>query len=283
MTAFTRRRFLGVCAGGLFAHRLFAKDEPWTALGREYAEHFRALRPLPQISRTHPQATLAEAYAVQRAMVAHLLERDGFAGIKGALISSAAQARYGVAGPLGAVLFRSGWHAAEARPVIVTVGGHPVLELEVGFVVGLPITAPLSGIEELKSHIRALVPAIELPAAPHEWLGEATAADFVSVNVDSRHYLTGAEHDPDLDPDALPLRLTRGDAVLNEIRSGETHRGQWWSCLQEVNWAVAAGYTLQPGHLIMTGAVGPKPTGLPGTYRATFGQLGEIEFTLRDP
>ena len=47
-----------------------------------------------------------------------------------------------------------------------------------------------------------------------------------------------------------------------------------------INKAIAHGYTLEPGQLLMTGALGGPQPGKAGHYVGDYGDFGRIEFDL---
>jgi len=187
--------------------------------------------------------------------------------------------------PLSAVLFRSGWHPAKNRPVIaIRPGANPGIETELGIILAQPISVELKSIDELKARVKAIVPVIELPAGQHDWPQKPKAVDLVAANVDSDHYIVGEEcTDLSINLDAIPVQLFHQEKMIHETTGGDAHRGQWWNFLHQVNWAVRQGYQVEAGHLIISGALGKIGRDGAGSYRATFGQLGTIEFSLTGP
>jgi 2-keto-4-pentenoate hydratase len=239
---------------------------------------------LPQFSLTKPGATLAEAETIQKAYVQKLLATDSLAGFKGAVVGKGGQNSFQIDHPLSAVLFQSGWHAAATLPVIdIRPGATPGIETELGIILAQPIKHELKSINELKSKVKAIVPVIELPAGLHDWPQKPQAIDLVAANVDSDHYIVGEQHtDLALDLDLISIQLFAGEMIINEARGGDAHRGQWWNFLYQVNWAIRQGYGVQPGQLFITGALGKIVKNGAGAYRATYGPLGIIHFSLKD-
>ena len=100
------------------------------------------------------------------------------------------------------------------------------------------------------------------------------------VNVDSDNYIVGQEHtDLSLDLDALPIQLHHNSQLINETTGGNARNGQWANFLHQVNWALEQGYELNPGTLIITGALGQIRRDGHGQYKASYGMLGNIEFS----
>ncbi len=239
---------------------------------------------LPQFSVEFPTAAAAHAEIVQTHYVARrLADGETLAGIKGAVVGAGGQQMFGIEGPLSAVLFTSGWHDSAEQPVLIPVqeGAAPGVETELGVILSESIHKELADVDALKACVEAVVPVIELPAGRHDWKEKPKAVDLIAANVDSDHYIVGKHHtDLSLDLDALPIRLIEGDEVRNETTGGDARNGQWWNFLRQVNWAVRQGYELQPGNLVITGALGKIHKADSGSFRAEFGELGMIEFEL---
>ncbi len=76
---------------------------------------------------------------------------------------------------------------------------------------------------------------------------------------------------------APALMLTRGATVLAQGHAD----GALAAALELVNAAVAAGYELRPGQVLLSGAVGAMMPAEPGDYVADYGALGTLRFTVR--
>ena len=244
----------------------------------------QAGKPLPLFHSAFPKTGLEHAYSVQRDYVAGLANTDAIAGFKGAVVGEAGQKKFGIDGPLSGVLFQSGWHDAEGRPVIpIKEGANPGVETELGIILSESIIKSISCVEDLKSKVRAIVPVIELPAGKHDWPLPPRVTDLVVVNIASDNYIVGKEHqDLSLDLDALPIQLHRNGKLINSTTGGNARNGQWANFLHQINWALEQGYELKPGTLIITGALGQIRREGVGKYEASFGMLGKIEFSLEE-
>ncbi len=267
-----------------FERRAEFREKAITAYAREQAKRKQAGEAIGQFSVAHPDATADEAETTQRVYVSALVAGgEEIAGIKGAVVGEGGQKFFGIDGPLSAVLFRSGWHEAGQQVVRVPVreGANPGIETELGIILDQPIREEVASIEELKEKVRAVVAVIELPAGKHDWPEKPKAIDLVAANVDSDHYIVGIPAEVGaVELDALEVRLWKGDELINETNGGDARRGQWWNFLHQVNWAIRQGYRLEPGQLVITGALGKIAKEGPGRYRANFGELGEIAFEL---
>ncbi|HPJ98999.1 MAG TPA: hypothetical protein PKW60_05900 [Candidatus Hydrogenedentes bacterium] len=256
---------------GAFAGRIF---EAWTAG-----------TPMPQFSAAHPEATLADGYAVQRQVVARFAPAHGIGGYKAAGISSAAQAATGIDHPLIGVVPQSGVLSA-GQNVVIDLAEYPNrhIETEVGFRFNAPISEPVPDIATLRSLIAHIVAVVELPGGAVEKKHPHTAADTAAWNANGKELITGLETLPPdaVDVDAITVTLTLDGATVSTGRGAEAAGGQMLTLLKCVNSIVEQGYPLEPGHVHTNGAVGTIFPAAPGDYLADFGPLGKIAFAVTD-
>ncbi len=234
--------------------------------------------PMMQLSVTQPDATLDEAYFVQRLFVEHMLEDDEIGGYKAAGVANPAPHF-----PLIAVMPASGVFYAHDE-VVIDLADDPSrhVENEIGFIFDKPITAPVADVETLREHVAAIVAIVEVPGNPVEEMQPVTETDLVAWNINGKDMILGESFDPDeIDPDAIEIRFTRDGTVINEARGDMAAGGQWHTLLKTVNHIVTQGYPLKAGHIITNGALGKILPAEPGKYRAEYGPLGVIEFEVR--
>ena len=115
-------------------------------LAKRLAKAHLAGNALPQLSAIRPDATLADAYDVQKRFVDKVAKKHkGIAGYKGAVAGADGQKALKLDGPLSAVLFRDGWLEAADKPTI-RLAKFPgtKIETEVGFVIGRAIIRPIN-------------------------------------------------------------------------------------------------------------------------------------------
>ena len=257
-------------------------------LAKRVAKAHLAGNALPQLSVIMPEATLADAYDMQKRFVDKVAKtHKGIAGYKGAVAGEAGQKALKLNGPLSAVLFRDGWLEAAAKPAI-RLAKFPgaKIEPEVGVIIGRAIIRPINNIDALKAHVEAIVPVIELPAGKLEAVQPMTALDLAAANVMSAKYIVGrrnpvAKVNPDRATIRLAKRLARGDEEKNKTTGAAAHRGQWQNLLHQVNHALGQGREIKPGHLILTGALGKIIPAEPGDWSGDFGALGKINFSIQ--
>ena len=147
------------------------------------------------------------------------------------------------------------------------------------------IIRPINNVDALKAHVEAIVPVIELPAGKLEPTQPMVALDLAAANVLSANYIVGrrnpvAKVNPNRASIRLARRLAKGDDEKNKTTGAAAHRGQWQNLLHQVNHVLGQGREIQPGHLILTGALGKITPAEPGDWTADFGELGKVEFSI---
>jgi 2-keto-4-pentenoate hydratase len=241
-------------------------------------------KPVQNISVDYPDISIGDAYSLQRELVRKLQDHGGWGrvyGYKAALTAEPAQQAMGINEPIVGVLFERAVHQADGATAIKT--DRPVLlETEVGFTLGKPITKPVTehDVFDAITHCRGM---IEL-ASPN-LQQRPTSVDLISNNSASYGCIVGAsnKHPLDIDLDAIPVtlrRLAAEDEVLHTATAGSVMAGQRDALIWLINSALAQGYTLQAGHMLMTGSIGSMHSGKAGKYRADLGALGDLTFAL---
>ncbi len=233
-------------------------------------------RPIPVLSAVAPGLDLATAYGVQRLYVERRLANERIGGFKAALTTSEAQAAFGVSEPLLGVLFASG--RREGSPVIALKSLRlPGIEMEMIFAVGEPIDRPLADAWALVAKLRWVAPAIELPELGYGAFGGLTGPDIAAANSSAALYIVGPRWPPDeVDLATVEAALYRDGVLLDSGRAGDP----WAAALWTVNMALAQGWTVRPGDLVLAGAMSGPLIATPGAYHADFGALGAIDFSF---
>ena len=263
----------------------FAGDEhPLQVIANRFETAWNEGMPLPAISKLKPDVTLDKAYNVQRAWVRRTLDEKGIGGVKGGVVSPGGQKWLGVEEPVGAILRASGRFNAKDAPVI-SMEKFPGLKLEteIGFVIGKRVVGKLVSVADFKTHVRGIVPAIELISGDWEGgEGKPNAADFAAINVSAAAYIVGEPVAPDaIDPKAITLSLSKDGKKLHEAPGSDCWKGPWETGLWLANFAHRQGITLEPGQVIICGALGKIQKAEAGNYRYDAGDLGEIRFQVQ--
>jgi 2-keto-4-pentenoate hydratase len=235
---------------------------------------------MPQLSRTYPEAMLADGYRVQEAFVARILENDGIGGYKAAVVGEGGQQALGIDGPVTGVVPASGVRRVQEGLVLYLDDiPNQAVETEIGYAFRTAITAEIGDASALREYVESVFVCIEIPGAASEEVPPVTAADLAARNVNAYMILVGDPHSPDtIDEDAVHLTLTHNGELINEGHGSQAAGGQWETLRKTVNDLVGRGYTIEPGHVITNGALGKILPLEAGHYHASYGELGAVEF-----
>lgn len=237
---------------------------------------------IPVLSIQYPGLDVKTAYQVQNAYVKQRLGQDRVAGFKAGLTAEFSWKRFGLKGPVAGVLFASGKRKSNS---IIDKSAFKVLmmEIEIGFVVGKSIHHPLKDVVELKEHTWEVVPVIELPELGFTDMQKLKGPDIIAANIGAAQFIVGEKQKiNNLDLNALQVTLKRNGEVINRGIGTDALAGQWKAALWLVNTMVKQGWKIEPGHMIITGALGRMLPGKPGSYIADFGPLGMITFNINN-
>ncbi len=226
----------------------------------------------PKPTRELPSLSTDDAYHVQKQLVAL---RDGeIVGFKAGLTNGSIQKKHGSNEPAGGVLL------ADTRffsGVTFSLGDFtsPRIETEVAFIVGADIDGPID-VEDLKSHLSCWLPMVEL--VDIGFSSPPVLTDLIASNVvASRCVQSDFRHDVNTANDAA-LCLYKDGVPLHEGKATDALGDQLQAARWIVNHMLAQGYTVNAGHVLMTGALGVTHAAEVGRYRADYGDFGAVEF-----
>lgn len=235
---------------------------------------------IPVLSKTDSTMTASQAYEIQKQYVNRRLEGDSIAGYKAGLTTPGAQKKFGVNESVAGVLYLSG--KKSGSPLILSEAfAMPMIETEIAFYVKRTIKRKIDTVTELKECIGAVLPSIELPDLNFADLKALKGIDLIAGNVSATQFIVGDKKNRSMDLDSVSVILTRNGETVNEGKGSDAMGSQWKAALWLVNTMVEKGWTIKPGDVLMTGALGNMIPGKPGQYRADFGKLGTIEFEIR--
>jgi 2-keto-4-pentenoate hydratase len=220
-----------------------------------------------------------QALAVQRAFNALRGATEPVAGFKAAANPEPIQRALGLASPVTGTLFAGG----ERVPgCVVQRAAYRTLliETELGFRVGRRIDAPVGTIDALRDAIADCAAMIEL-ADPGFGRAAIRGTDLIATNSATAGFIRGpALPLPQLNVNDVRIVLSRDGEPLHDVRADLLLGDQWQALLWLVNTIVGQQQVIEPGHLLMTGALGPAHPAVPGVYSASFSGLGEIGFEV---
>jgi len=257
---------------------------PWIdVFGVRLYQAFRAGEPWPQLSAAHPDATIEQAYTVQGRFVQRIASHEAIAGFKAGVVGAGGQKFFNIDTPMSGVIFESGKLHATDKPVI-DLSKHPsmLIEKEIAYAFAEPIVKKVKTVDELKTRIKAVMPAIELPGAERDTQGKPNAQDIIAWNVTARLFILGEPRDvSDVDVNAVSVTMSRDGRQISDAVGSDVWGDQWKTLMWMVNKLIDDGYAIEPGHVIINGALGRNDKSAPGKYRADFGELGVIEFEMK--
>jgi len=243
---------------------------------------FTSGQPTPVLSKANPDLDVETAYKVQKAYVQWRMTKDKVAGFKAGLTTEGAQKAFGVTFPLSGILYDSG-----------KLGGSPVvdgkafrrlgIETEIGFVIGQSINRPIQDIQEFQKMVSAVMPAIELPDLGFaEDMKEVKGVDLIAANVGAAKFIAGTPRPyQGVNLNQVNVTLSYNGQALYQGKGVEALGDQWKAALWLVNSVVEQGYKVEPGHILITGALGKLIPGKPGQYVADYGDFGKISFEVK--
>lgn len=251
------------------------------AAALETARHTRV--PVQQVSRTWPQLDLDAAYQVQLEGVRRRLAAgERVVGHKVGLTAKVMQQMFGVDQPdYGHLTDRMLVPDGAAVPCATYL--QPRAEIEVAFVLAAPLKGPGVTPEDVLTATEGVCAAIEIiDSRIADW--QITLVDTVADNGSSAAAVLGQRR---LAPDQVDLAAVDGRVLVNGEEAG---RGRGDAVLGHPATAVAwlanalgdRGITLEPGHVVLSGAIAAAVPVHPGTrVTARFDTLGEatVEFT----
>lgn len=225
---------------------------------------------------------LNKAYALQRALTERLVKSgDSISGFKAGLTSEAGQKRFGVDRPLLGPLFKSGELHPGASLELKNFT-RLFIEVEIGYLLGEKISEPVKDAESLKKKIKEVFPAVELPDLRFDDMKNLKGTDIVVDAVSSSKYIVGKRIPADkIDLSGVSVVLKLDGNEINKGQASDALGDQWKALLWLVNSAVEQGWTLEPGYIFITGALGNMLPGKPGKYEADWGSLGKISWTVK--
>jgi len=225
---------------------------------------------------------VAGAYAVQEINTKYWLGRGRkLVGRKIGLTAVAVQKQLGVDQPDFGLLFDD-MLAAEERAIPFAQLMQPKVEAEIAIVLKKPLTKGQNSAADVAEATDYACAAIEIVGSRiANW--DIRLSDTIADNASSSHFVLGARRVRLVDADLVNCAMTM-------VRRGETvSSGSGAACmgnpLNAAAWLADAmvkyGRPLQPGDVIMTGALGPMVAVAPGdVVEARIEGLGQVRATF---
>ena len=237
-------------------------------------------RPIPLVTERTRGLSLPEAYAIQRALVERSLQHDRITGFKAAATSERVRDRLGASEPIVGVLFESG----RVEPVgEVPLADYRMLliEAELGFRFREPVTEPLGDARDLPALVAEILLVVELPDGGFETSSTPSAVDLVAANAAAASFIEGPVIPLDTNLADLTVTLEREGQVLARGQPTDTLGDPWEALRWTVQAVLEQGYVIEPGHVVLTGAIGGNAPARVGGYRASLGAAPDARHDVR--
>jgi 2-keto-4-pentenoate hydratase len=225
-----------------------------------------------------PTLGMADGYAVQAELVKLILaDGDRIVGYKAGLTSKPMQMMLGVDQPdygpvLASTVYQSGDDVAVSRFI------QPKIEAEIVLVLGAQLRGPDVTVDDVHDAVRGAAAAMEIVDSRFaDWRIKLcdTVADLASNGAVaiSETVVPLA----DVDPRLIGMVLTR-DGALVDTGAGAAALGNPLAVVAWLaNTLAGDGIALEPGHVVMTGALHAAVPMAPGeSYLAEFDRLGSV-------
>jgi 2-keto-4-pentenoate hydratase len=242
----------------------------------------RTSRPIPPLVERFPEATIVDAYRIQQEQVESWTRGgDDIRGHKIGLVSAAIRRQMGIDQPDYGHLTASMFYP-EDDPLPTAPFIQPRIEAEIAFVLKRPLRGPGVTVVDAARAVEHLLPALEIvDSRIANW--NLSIVDTIADNASSGAVILGG--DPtrlsDVDLRHAGCVLTVNGAVV-ETGAGAAVLG---SPLNAVAWLANAvglmGVTLEPGHVVLSGAMTRAVPIAPGdTVSATIAGAGTVTTRL---
>jgi 2-keto-4-pentenoate hydratase len=240
--------------------------------------------PIPPFTDDDPTLGMADGYAIQRELIQLLLaDGDRIVGHKVGLTSKPMQKMVGVDSPdYGPVLASTIYRDGDTIPASRFIA--PKIEAEIVFVIGERLEGPGVTVTQAHAAIAGAVAAMEIvDSRIADW--RIKLADTVADLASNGAMATSSRIVPitDIDTRLVGMTLTRNGELI-DTGAGAAALGD---PVAVVAWLANVlggdGVALEPGHLIMTGALHAAVPMTPGdVFRAEFDRLGPITVRVGD-
>lgn len=234
--------------------------------------------PIAPFTDSEPHLTLADGYAIQRELIPMLL-RDGdeIIGYKVGLTSKAMQRLIGLDSPdFGPVLASTRYLDGEDVPIDRFIS--PKMEAEITMVMGERLTGPRVTIEQARAAVGGAAASIEIvDSRVIDW--RIKLADTVADLASNGAMVISERVVPidGFDTRLIGMVLSRNGELV-DTGAGAAALGDPMAVVAWLaNVLGERGISLEPGHLVMTGALhAAVPMAAGDTFRAEFDRLGTV-------
>ncbi len=237
---------------------------------------------LPPLTYTHGDFSVEHAYRIQDALTARLVQRGRkVAGYKVGYASRASQEAWGMTEPAYGRLFDF-QQVPDGGTLSAGAFNAFHIEAEIAFVMGKRVGGPVETVEALRPYVKGVAAGLDIPDGRfRQDEAEPKAADIVACGVGAHRWAVGPVKDPaEVDLDALTGTLTWNGKPVYSGPATAVMGGPWKVLLWLANSLHQRGYALEPGDVVLTGALdkafGGEGGKVAGTYVGDCGPLGQV-------
>lgn len=243
---------------------------------------YRTGTPIPPLSEAHPKATTADAYRIQQEQVRAWTEAgDLVRGHKIGLVSAAIRHQMGVHEPDYGHLTAGMFHPAH-QPIPARAFIQPRIEPEIAFVLRSALQGPGLTVADALRAVEFVLPALEIvDSRIQDW--RITIVDTTADNASSGAVILGdtPAHPADLDLRLAGCTLTRNGTLAETGTGGAVLGTPLNSLIWLANTLGSWGLALEPGHVVLSGAITRAIPIAPGdTVTTEIAGLGTATTTL---
>jgi 2-keto-4-pentenoate hydratase len=257
-------------------------DEQTKTLAEALYRAERERKPIAPLTDTYPEMDVADAYAVQQALVGRWIKEGGrIAGWKVGLTSKAVQKMLGVDRPdFGHLLDTN--RVDEGTEVACSEFIWPKVEPEIAFILNRDLRGPNVTRDDVMSATEYLVPALELvDSRIRDW--KIKLGDTIADNASCGRFVVGRAR---VAPGEFDIRVLGMNYLVDgELVSTATGAAVLGDPAAAVAWVANAlaplGQQLKAGQFIMPGSLVGMVDAKPGmTFTAIFDRLGSVSLHM---
>ncbi|HKK75038.1 MAG TPA: hypothetical protein VJ953_08210 [Saprospiraceae bacterium] len=222
------------------------------------------------------------AYIIQKKVYFTQHPSNDLAGYKAALTSPNSQALLQTDHPAAGYLPKSGW-VPDGDTILAAAYTLPFIEVELGYYLKETIRTSVPDLPSLQALVASVYPVIELPDIGFDSIQQVKLTSFIAHNAAAKQFITGTATPLNQAPDlnTLTCQMYKDGQLLGEAKGADALGNQWEALRFLINQRVEMGEEIRPNDVLITGSLGRLYPFATGSYRATYGPLGELTFVIQ--